>query len=202
MNKQERKNYLGASEIGAALGFSSFKSPVDVWMEKTGRLNSLPDDPDKLISEGYEHLHMGNVLEEAIAIEVCRRLQLEKYSPQKAYSNTKYAIVLFTYILDKKLNDKNVTVNAAAPGHAKTKMTEPTNRISKIVMAIQSFLSGGGSVEKAAQTQIYLAHSPDVEGISGKYFVKCKPVKSHKETYDENLQEKFWAISKKLVDYE
>ena len=126
----------------------------------------------------------------------------KKYSPQKAYSNTKYALVLFTYALNRKLKGKNVTVNAAAPGHAKTKMTEPTNRISKIVMAIQSFLSGGGSVERAAQSQIYLAHSPDIEGISGKYFVKCKPVKSHKKTYDEALLEDFWNISKKLVNLE
>ena len=124
----------------------------------------------------------------------------KKYSPQKAYSNTKFALVMFTYALDKKLKGKNVSVNAAAPGHAKTNMTKPINRISKLVMAIQSILSGGGSIEKAAKTQIYLAYSPEVEGISGKYYVKCRPVKSHKLTYDDILQERLWNLSESLVN--
>jgi len=124
----------------------------------------------------------------------------KKYSPQKAYSNTKFALVLFTYALNKKLKGKDVSVNAVAPGHAKTNMTKPVNKISKIVMAIQLMLSGGGSVEKAAKSQIYLAHSSNVEGISGKYFKKCKQVKSHKKTYDASLQEELWNISEKLVN--
>lgn len=123
-----------------------------------------------------------------------------KYSPQQAYSNTKFALVLFTYTLHRRLEGTQTTVNAAAPGHAKTKMTIPPNKISKIVMAIQTLLSGGGSIEKAAKTQIYLAHSHEVEGISGKYFVKCIPVKSHKMTYDQELQDKLWDISTNLVD--
>lgn len=124
----------------------------------------------------------------------------KKYSPQKAYSNTKFALVLFTYALARRLEGKKVSVNAAAPGYAKTQMTTPTSKASKIVMVIQSFLGRGGSVEEAAKTQIYLAHSSEVEGISGKYFVKCEPAKSHKMTYDRALQEELWDESEKFVN--
>jgi nucleoside-diphosphate-sugar epimerase len=45
-----------------------------------------------------------------------------------------------------------------------------------------------GSVEKGAQTSIYLASSPEVETITGKYFVKSAPKRSAARSYDESLQ--------------
>ena len=121
----------------------------------------------------------------------------KKYSSQKAYANAKFALVLFTYELARRLNGTGVTVNALHPGHARTKMTAPTKKRSKIFLSLISSLTK--SPEEAARTSVYLASSPEVEGITGKYFKNCKPVKSHKLTYDESLQMKLWRISEKLV---
>lgn len=55
------------------------------------------------------------------------------------------------------------------------------------------------SPEEAAVRSVYLASSPEVEGVSGKYFKKYTPVKSHKITYDESIQKKVWEISEKLI---
>ena len=121
----------------------------------------------------------------------------KKYSSQKAYANAKFALVLFSYELARRLNGTGVTVNALHPGHAKTKMTAPTKKRSKIFLSLISPLTK--SPEEAARTSVYLASSPEVEGITGKYFKNCKPVKSHKLTYDESLQMKLWRISEKLV---
>jgi hypothetical protein len=52
---------------------------------------------------------------------------------------------------------------------------------------------------KGAETPIYLASSPEVEGISGKYFVKKKPVESSKLSYNKELAKKLWVASEKLV---
>ncbi|MFW9947436.1 MAG: SDR family oxidoreductase [Candidatus Odinarchaeota archaeon] len=122
----------------------------------------------------------------------------KKYSSQKAYANAKFALVLFTYELARRLDGTGVTVNALHPGHAKTKMITPTKKSSKIFQHLISPLIK--SPEEAARTSVYLASSPEVEGITGKYYKKCKPVKSHKLTYDESLQTKLWRISEKLVN--
>ncbi|MFX0033011.1 MAG: SDR family oxidoreductase [Promethearchaeota archaeon] len=122
----------------------------------------------------------------------------KKYSSQKAYANAKFALVLFTYELARRLNGTGVTVNALHPGHARTKMTIPTKKISKIFLSLMSPMIK--SPEEAAKTSVYLASSPEVEGVTGKYFKNCKPVKSHKLTYEESLQYKLWEISQKLVN--
>jgi len=57
-----------------------------------------------------------------------------------------------------------------------------------------------GSSEEGAQTSIYLASSPEVETISGKYFVKSVPRRSSTLSYDESLQRQLWEESAKLVN--
>ena len=53
--------------------------------------------------------------------------------------------------------------------------------------------------EQGAQTSIYLASSPEVEGVTGKYFVDCKPVQSNPLSYDRDLSEKLWQVSLELT---
>jgi len=57
------------------------------------------------------------------------------------------------------------------------------------------------TTEKAARSSIYLASSPEVEGVSGGYFEPPnKRVKSSKASYDEAAQERVWEISAKLTE--
>ena len=53
--------------------------------------------------------------------------------------------------------------------------------------------------EEGAKTSIYLATSPEVEGVSGKYFAKCKEKRSNRESYDRDVQRRLWEVSEKLV---
>lgn len=57
----------------------------------------------------------------------------------------------------------------------------------------------GIDVEEGAKTSIYLSSSPEIEGVSGKYFVKCVPVTSSKLSYDEALQKRMWEESLELT---
>jgi len=58
----------------------------------------------------------------------------------------------------------------------------------------------GISPEKGAETSIYLASSPEVEGVTGKYFSNCKEVHSSKESYDEAAAQQLWEISVELTN--
>jgi hypothetical protein len=55
------------------------------------------------------------------------------------------------------------------------------------------------SVEEGAETVIYLATSPEVEGITGKYFFRCKPVSSSAYSYDEAVAKQLWAVSEEMT---
>jgi hypothetical protein len=59
--------------------------------------------------------------------------------------------------------------------------------------------SGGSPPKEGARTPVYLAISPEVRGVTGKYFVNMQQTTSSSVTYDTALQEKLWEVSEELV---
>jgi len=126
-------------------------------------------------------------------------LNLENgYDGLKAYRQSKLANVLFTYELARKMEGKGVTVNTLHPGVVGTQIGYANNQtfISWIWRLANPFML---SSEKGAETSIYLASSPEVEGVTGKYFEQCKPKRSAELSYDEALAAKLWKVSEKQV---
>jgi NAD(P)-dependent dehydrogenase (short-subunit alcohol dehydrogenase family) len=118
-----------------------------------------------------------------------------------AYSNSKLANLLFTYELARRLEGTGVTVNALHPGFVKSNFGKGgRNKIFKALFVIARLFAI--SVEKGAKTSIYLASSPKVEGVTGKYFVKCKPVKSSDASYKLESQKRLWELSEHIFKEE
>ena len=123
-------------------------------------------------------------------------LQSERfYRPTRVYASTKLANVLFTYELARRLEGTGVTANCLHPGSVATNLLAdflptPLRFVTKIV---------GVSPEKGAQTPLYLATSPEVEEVTGKYFVNQKPAASSKPSYDRDLARRLWQVSEKLT---
>ncbi len=129
-------------------------------------------------------------------------LQSKKnYSSIRVYGLSKLANILFTYELHNRLRDSGVSkvvVNAVHPGFTRTNFGKNVSILYRIALAlIHTFR--GIPAEKGAETSIYLASSPDIANISGKYFVKKQPVKSSALSYDQELQQQLWKISEKLT---
>ncbi|GCE07045.1 SDR family oxidoreductase [Dictyobacter aurantiacus] len=121
-------------------------------------------------------------------------LQSEKsYRPMGVYGSAKLALILFTYQLAHRLEGTGVTVNALHPGVVGTSFFGDglLGKLGKLVML---------SPEKGAQTTIYLATSPDVANVSGKYFDKSKAVPSSKASYDEQAGLRLWQITEQLIE--
>lgn len=128
-------------------------------------------------------------------------LQLEKkYRLMRAYGRSKLALVLFTYELARRLQGTGVTANCLHPGFVATNIGQSgVGRVGRSIVKL-IFSSLGISPEEGAKTSIYLASSPDIEGVTGKYFVKSIPVRSAPISYDESLQRQLWEESAKLVN--
>lgn len=126
-------------------------------------------------------------------------LQGEKrYNGATAYSQSKLANILFTVALAKRLQGTRVTVNAVHPGPAVTGFGMNNNPLWRILFRLV-YLVIGISPERGAETQIYLATSPEVANITGKYFEKKKPVEPNPAARDDATVERLWSVSEKLV---
>lgn len=121
----------------------------------------------------------------------------KKYSAFGVYSMSKLANVMFTYELARRLEDSGVTANALHPGFVASNFGRSNGGIWSAIMPLAQMFAI--SPEKGAETTIYLASSPEVEAVTGKYFVKRQPVKSSAASYDQAAQRRLWDMSEQLV---
>ncbi|WNG15130.1 SDR family oxidoreductase [Cystobacter fuscus] len=126
-------------------------------------------------------------------------LQAERggYSPMRVYGNSKLANILFTRGLKRRLEGTKVTTNSLHPGVVRTGFGLNSEGILKHLMKLVApFLL---SAEGGARTSVYLASSPEVEGVSGRYFIKSKVAKESRAAQDDAAAEKLWQKSAELT---
>jgi len=119
----------------------------------------------------------------------------KKYSAIQAYANAKLATVLFTYELARKLKETNITVNCLHPGVVQTRFGRNVKMpwyLRPIALFVTNFFL---SPEKGAKTSIFLASSPKIKAVTGKFFEKCEIKKSEESSYDKDLAEQLWKMS-------
>jgi NAD(P)-dependent dehydrogenase (short-subunit alcohol dehydrogenase family) len=126
-------------------------------------------------------------------------LNMDKhYFVLSAYARSKLANVLFTYELARRLGDRKMTVNALHPGRVGTDIFKANLPIlGPIIKWMISRVSL--TPEQGADNTIFLAASAEVEGVTGKYFVKREAVSSSPLSYDEVLARHLWEVSEKLT---
>ncbi len=125
----------------------------------------------------------------------------KRYNGKEAYAQSKLANLLITYEMARRLEGTGITVNAVEPGNVLTNFSRNNGLISWTKHIIGSFMSGNlVGPKEGAKTIIYLASSPDVEGISGKYFSKKKAVRSSNASYDADAARRLWRLSLDLTN--
>lgn len=119
------------------------------------------------------------------------------YKKWDTYGQSKLANILFTRELSKRLKGTGVTANSLHPGAIKTELSRHLGPLETIGMrAMFVFFK---TPTEGAQTNIYLAVSEEVEGVSGLYFADCKVKKTSKAAQDDEAAKKLWDISAKFV---
>jgi len=120
-----------------------------------------------------------------------------RYRTMRIYGQSKLANILFTYELARRLEGTGVTVNCLHPGAVATGLGKNNGGWAKVVIGmLRPFFR---TPESGAATSIYLASSPQVEGISGKYFSNCKEARSSKASYDVAAGRRLWEVSMQMT---
>jgi NAD(P)-dependent dehydrogenase (short-subunit alcohol dehydrogenase family) len=124
-----------------------------------------------------------------------------KYHAAKAYNQSKLAQIYFTYELADQLKGTGVTVNALHPGPVNSNFNNGTKGFLHAI-GVLLYRIIGIDAEKGAQTTLYVATSPEVEGASGKYFSQSKQGKetsSSQLSYDVAIRRRLWEVSQELL---
>jgi retinol dehydrogenase-14 len=120
-----------------------------------------------------------------------------KYRGMQVYGMTKLANIMFTFELAERLRGTGVAANCVHPGAVNTSFG--TNNRGIMTLLFRAFKPFMRSPEQGADTVIYLASSPDVEGMTGKYLSDRKLITASDMAYDEDLRERLWEISEELT---
>jgi NAD(P)-dependent dehydrogenase (short-subunit alcohol dehydrogenase family) len=120
------------------------------------------------------------------------------YSGQRAYNQSKLANVMFTYEMARRLQESGVTATVLHPGMTSTGFgAEDTARGWRPLIAVmRPFMK---KPRQGAETPVYLASSPEAEGLTGQYFADRQVKQSSDLSYDAEAAARLWRVSADLV---
>ena len=119
------------------------------------------------------------------------------YDPLTAYNRTKLMNLLFTRGLARRLAHEGVTANALHPGWPiRTGLDRGARGAFGLFIKVSKLFAV--SAQEGARTSIYLASSPEVANVSGRYFIKCRPAEPSDLSRDEASAKRLWQVSTEL----
>jgi NAD(P)-dependent dehydrogenase (short-subunit alcohol dehydrogenase family) len=138
-------------------------------------LDSAPARIVNVASAGQSHVNFRNVM-------------LNRgYRGMKAYTQSKLAQVMFTFELAERLRGTGVTVNALHPA-----------TLMDTKMVHQTFGHASSTVQEGTEAVVRLAASPELEGVTGRYFDGTREARADRQAYDAGARKRLWDLSEKL----
>lgn len=124
-------------------------------------------------------------------------MKVRRYTPFGAYTASKLANLYFTYELARKLDGSGVTVNAVHPGAVASNFSRNNGVPAQLAMAALKpfFLTSA----QGAQTSVFLASSPRLEDVTGRYFYRRRQEASSPRSHDMTTARALWAASEELA---
>jgi NAD(P)-dependent dehydrogenase (short-subunit alcohol dehydrogenase family) len=119
------------------------------------------------------------------------------YRPFRAYARSKLANLLFTHELARRLEGSGVTANAVNPGLVRTSLGRHNGAVRDLAWGLTHLRHREVSLtpEAGADTVVYLACSPEVDGITGGYFFQRAPAEASAPSRDGATAERLWSLS-------
>jgi NAD(P)-dependent dehydrogenase (short-subunit alcohol dehydrogenase family) len=115
----------------------------------------------------------------------------------RVYGHSKLANVLFTAELARRLEGSGVTANCVHPGAVASGLGTNNGRIARLVLPLlRPFMR---SPEQGAATSLFVATSPQLEGVSGRYFTNSRPVRPARAARDADAARRLWELSARMT---
>jgi NAD(P)-dependent dehydrogenase (short-subunit alcohol dehydrogenase family) len=114
----------------------------------------------------------------------------------RVYGMTKLANLLFTDELARRVKDRGITVNAVHPGFVRSRLGENNGAPARAVLRLLRPFAL--SPERGAETSIHVASAPELEGVTGRYFVRKREATPSGAARDRTLARQLWEESARL----
>jgi retinol dehydrogenase 12 len=122
------------------------------------------------------------------------------YHPDRAYKNSKLAVLWFTYELQRRLAPRSITANAVCPGFVPATAAASTSGATRLVMSfVMPHMPFATSVEAATDSFVFMALDPSLEGVGGKFFGEQHPIESSPQSRDTEQSQRFWELAERLT---
>lgn len=124
----------------------------------------------------------------------------QRYERLEAYAQSKLANILFANELARRLQGTHITVNSLTPGSVATRIGSNNGRL-RVLLRNLVYRARGHMLtpEQGARTIIYLAASPEVEGVTGCYFRDEHAIAPSNAALDPVLASELWKVSEQLT---
>ena len=120
-----------------------------------------------------------------------------RYNRRACYYRTKLANILFTYELSRRIEGTGVTANTLHPGMVSTNLLADAVGVPRRLKAVTRI--GSVDIKSGAKESVHLATSSEVEGVTGRYFVRGRSVESSLASYDRDTAPRLWRVSSELT---
>ncbi|HEY6250595.1 MAG TPA: SDR family oxidoreductase [Candidatus Angelobacter sp.] len=118
----------------------------------------------------------------------------------KVYSRSKLCNILFTRELARRLAGTGVTANSLHPGFVSTRFADESGGWFSVVVRIAKLFAL--SPQQGAETLVYLASSPEVAGVTGEYFHKCRAIVPSTEAQNDANAQRLWLETAKTCGFD
>ena len=157
----------------------------------TELLNIISESNDGRIVNVASNAHIGAEID-------YENINCEKsFSAWTSYCVSKLMNIMFTYQL-ASMQDK-VSVNVLHPGFVDTNIAGNEGNLIKYIVKFGAKMFAR-TVDNGADSSIYLSTSDEVKGVSGKYFFKCREIRSSRASYDKEDWQKVWDLCENYKD--
>ena len=167
---------------------------MNYFVLSTELLDILSESTDGRIVNVASNAHIGAEVD-------YENINSEKsFSAWTSYCVSKLMNIMFTYQLSS-MQDR-VSVNVLHPGFVDTNIAGNEGNLIKYIVKFGAKMFAR-TVDNGADSSIYLSTSDEVKGVSGKYFFKCREIKSSRASYNQEDWKKVWDLcedyKKKLI---
>ncbi len=165
-------------------------------------LPALDRSPSARIVNVSSRRHLPGSHGEPVNLDLDDPHLLRGYHPDRAYKNSKLAVMWLTYEQARRLPPRPVTANAVCPGFVPMTASDSARGLKRAFMrTVLPRMSFAVPVDAAADSFAFMAADPSIEGVSGRFFGEMHEIESSPDAHDAGRAGRFWELASELTGF-